>query len=57
MVPALQLLAVFGTSSEAASLAEEVAWATQATWHHVHFDLKSAPNHRDFRPERKESAK
>jgi len=34
----------------------KVAWGTQATWHHVHFGLKSAPHRRDFRPERKRSA-
>jgi len=28
----------------------EVAWVSQATCCHAHFGLKSAPQHRDFRP-------
>ena len=28
----------------------ELAWMNQATWRHCHFGLKSASQHRDFRP-------
>jgi hypothetical protein len=52
----MQPLIVVGQCPMLASHAEEVAWETQATRHHVHFGLKSAPSHRNFRPERKESA-
>jgi hypothetical protein len=39
-----------GNRSVVASAAVEVAWMNQATWRHCHFGLKSAPQHRDFRP-------
>jgi len=30
----------------------ELAWQSQTNWRHGHFGLKSAPHHRDFRPEK-----
>jgi hypothetical protein len=50
MVPAVQLQIGLGNRPVVALPTAEVAWMNQATWHHCHFGLKSAPHHRDFRP-------
>jgi hypothetical protein len=54
MVPALQLRIVMASRLVVGLPTAEVAWVNQATWHHGHFGLKSAPRHRDFRPAREE---
>jgi len=54
MVPVLQLREdVVGYAAIDLTL-REVAGGTPTTWHHAHFGLKSAPNRRDFRPEKEE---
>jgi hypothetical protein len=50
IVPVLQMSTVIAERPAVASAAVKVTWGTQATWHYVHFGLKSAPHHRDFRP-------
>jgi hypothetical protein len=50
MVPVLQIQIVLGNSPVVGLPTAEVAWVNQATWHHCHFGLKSAPRRRDFRP-------
>jgi hypothetical protein len=50
MVPVLQLHIDCGNHSVVGLPTAEVAWMNQATWHHRHVGLKSAPRHRDFRP-------
>ena len=54
MAPVAQFPTEFGNRFAAASAAVEVAWMNQATWRHCHFGLKSAPQHRDFRPGKEE---
>jgi hypothetical protein len=54
MVPVLQFQFDLGKCSVVGSPMAEVAWMNQATWHHCHFGLKSAPGRRDFRPEKEE---
>jgi hypothetical protein len=50
MVPVFQLQVASGERPVDDLPTAEVAWINQATWHHCHFGLKSAPHHRDFRP-------
>jgi len=50
MAPEVQFRTDVGDSAVVASAATAVAWMNQATWRHCHFGLKSAPQHRDFRP-------
>jgi len=50
MAPALQSTAEVAAFFALPVFTGEVARGTQATWRHGHFGLKSAPNHRDFRP-------
>jgi len=50
MAPVVQCRTELGDHSALASATVEVAWMNQATWRHCHFGLKSASQHRDFRP-------
>jgi hypothetical protein len=54
MAPALQLRLDFQVPFASPFRATEVAWMNQATWRHCHFGPKSAPQHRDFGPEKVE---
>ena len=42
---------------ESVIFAGESAWETQASWRHGRFGAKSAPQHRDFAPEKEEVIK
>jgi hypothetical protein len=52
MAPVFQFSELTEGTSVSAMPSVKVAWGTQATWRHVHVGLKSAPQHRDFRPEK-----
>jgi hypothetical protein len=52
MAPVLLYRVDLGNRPVAPLATVEVAWINQATWRHCHFGLKSAPQRRDFRPEK-----
>jgi hypothetical protein len=54
MAPVLQFRIEYGERPVTAAAATGVAWMNQATRCHCHFGLKSAPQHRDFRPGKEE---
>jgi hypothetical protein len=52
MAPVFQLRTGIVRSIETAIYTVESAWETQASWRHGRFGAKSAPQHRDFAPEK-----
>jgi hypothetical protein len=52
MAPALPFRVVVQEPHAVVSDTAEVAWMNQGTWRHCHFGPKSAPQHRDFGPEK-----
>jgi hypothetical protein len=54
MAPVVRIRIELVNRPAVASATAGLSWVNKASRRHCHFGLKSAPQHRDFRPEKEE---